>query len=237
MLWFSGQDGDVNVEKDPGLKEDLESGKVGSWIFFHKRLWGNCHHRGNNKQQTKICRKKNALRWHFQSEFGAPSIWFLWFMDIYGYFNLAAFLVRLMAFVAGIQYLSFQSSLDLLSFSHNSRRTSIWKMQRHWVARWIFDRNGGFSQGESFANQSLRGGFKYVFMFFLIWGDDLQLGWNHQVGQEWCALNGWIWYTFGIFSGLAEKRFVKFLLRRTLLQLERFTLPETNIAPKNGGFP
>ena len=104
-------------------------------------------------------------------------------------------------------------------------------------ARWIFDRNGGFSPGKSFANQSLRGGFKYVFMFFLTWGDDLQLGWNHQVGQEWCALNSWIWYTFGIFSGLAEKRFVKFLLRRTLLQMERFTLPETNIAPKNGGFP
>ena len=86
MLWFSGQDGDVNVEKDPGLKEDLESGKVGSWIFFHKRLWGNCHHRGNNKQQTKICRKKNALRWHFQSEFlelWASDFYDLWiFMDI-----------------------------------------------------------------------------------------------------------------------------------------------------------
>ena len=25
---FRGEDGDVNVEKDPGLKEDLESGKV-----------------------------------------------------------------------------------------------------------------------------------------------------------------------------------------------------------------
>ena len=25
---FPGEDGDVNVEKDPGLKEDLESGKV-----------------------------------------------------------------------------------------------------------------------------------------------------------------------------------------------------------------
>ena len=33
MLWFSGQDGDVNVEKDPGLKEDLESGKAGSCFF------------------------------------------------------------------------------------------------------------------------------------------------------------------------------------------------------------
>ena len=86
MLWFSGQDGDVNVEKDPGLKEDLESGKVGSWIFFHKRLWGNCHHRGNNKQQTKICRKKKRTAVAFPEWiFGALSIWFLWFMDIYGY--------------------------------------------------------------------------------------------------------------------------------------------------------
>lgn len=51
----------------------------------------------------KTVLKKKALRWHLKSEFGALSLWFLWFiMDIYGYFNISVFLVCIMAFVAGI---------------------------------------------------------------------------------------------------------------------------------------